>query len=318
MEENFRRRLTNIISAATLTKNNTKFDFTHALLNLLEHKANEISGTIVPKRLYIHIQDINLILIILKNVLSTKNDRLGQTTRTYSFICKNKATLGCNCYISLTMKLTDKYYTLIVQRPHLGSCCLNDYITKAFIRLNLYLMRSQDYPFNTLWNILNIEYAIPQSYRKHTYDAYYKESIKPKSDDLLTLQTLCRFCLSIKEEKDGFMCLKATNNDNLFKAIFTSTHLVESIKTYSHFAIDATYKLTQANFILIIFGAIDNVGKFRFIACCLCNRENTDAYNFILENLKIHCQKKENLFYTKDIYGRCRYGYNQFCLGNFS
>ncbi len=77
----------------------------------------------------------------------------------------------------------------------------------------------------------------------------------------------------------------------MYYLLFTTKRLLDNTKKSKHICADATYKLLQHGFQILIVGATDKDRAFHPFGVALCCNEKEEAFKFIFQSIKDSVQE---------------------------
>ena len=72
----------------------------------------------------------------------------------------------------------------------------------------------------------------------------------------------------------------------MFYVFFTTKRLLSFAEKTKHICADATYKLLQHGYPLLVVGTTDKARKFHPFGIALCSNEKSEAFSFIFKSIK--------------------------------
>ncbi|KAI5150639.1 hypothetical protein ENBRE01_1617 [Enteropsectra breve] len=115
-----------------------------------------------------------------------------------------------------------------------------------------------------------------------------------------TYNAIAELCNDITTENQDIL-IKETYENAKMRILITHKGLLSKASTAKTFHLDGTYKLSNLNYPIIIFGTSDNNGSFHLTGICIACDESADTYRWSIQMLSHlyqqlgHCFEPENI-----------------------
>ncbi|KAI5148061.1 hypothetical protein ENBRE01_0075 [Enteropsectra breve] len=100
-----------------------------------------------------------------------------------------------------------------------------------------------------------------------------------------TTTELTALCASLLAENENLL-IKLELKDQKPRICISHKNLISKFRSINHLHIDATYKLIDLGYPVVVIGTTDTNKHFHLVAICICEVESTGSYIWCMDSLK--------------------------------